>query len=141
MFNRPSSFPLPDNLKAVLTPHFSDHDLSRVVIHLSIPWYVRRFARITPGAYTSGNKIYFAPGHYDPNTVTGIASIAHELTHIQQYRKYGKLRFRLKYLVFFFKNKGKQMEDSEAYEGIPFEKEAFEKEQEVKKYLETEGMN
>ena len=141
MFNTSSSFPLPDNLKAVLTPHFSDHDLSRVVIHLSIPWYVRKFAKITPAAYTSGNKIYFAPNQYDPSTVDGIASIAHEITHVEQYRKYGKLRFRVKYLAFFLKNKRKQMEDSEAYEGIAFEKEAFEKAEEVKKYLKTEGIN
>ena len=141
MFNRASSFPLPDNLKEVFTPYFSDHDLSRVTIHLSMPWYVRKFAKVTPGAYTSGNKIYFAPGHYDPNTVNGIASIAHELTHIQQYREYGKFRFRLKYLAFFFKNKSRQLEDAEAYKGIPFEKEAYDKQQEIKKYLETEVMN
>src|ERR1044071_981883 len=89
MFNRTNSSPLPSSLKTILTPCFPDHDLSLVMIHQSIPWYVRRFARVTPAAYTSGNNIHFAPGQYDPNSLNGIATIAHELAHAQQYKKYG----------------------------------------------------
>ncbi|HET8674526.1 MAG TPA: DUF4157 domain-containing protein [Blastocatellia bacterium] len=141
MFTSHRSFPLPDKLKTVLTPHFPDQDLSRIVIHLSIPWYVRKFARITPAAYTSGNNIHFAPGKYDPNSVNGIARIAHEITHTQQYSQYGRFRFRVKYLAFFFKNKSKRLSDDEAYESIPFEKEAYEKAANVKKYLQAEGLS
>ncbi len=141
MFNPPRSFPLPDNLKTVLTPHFPDQDLSQVVIHLSIPWYVRRFARITPAAYTSGNNIHFAPGKYDPDSVNGIARIAHEITHTLQYSQYGKFKFRVKYLALFFKGKREHLSDDEAYEAIAFEKEAYEKAANVKKYLQTEGMS
>ena len=141
MFNPPRSFPLPDKLKTVLTPHFPDQDLSKVVIHLSIPWYVRKFARITPAAYTSGNNIHFAPDKYDPDSVNGIARIAHEITHTRQYNQYGKLRFRVKYLAFFFKNKSEHQGDDEAYAEIPFEKEAYEKAADVKQYLQVKGMN
>ena len=141
MFASRRSFPLPDKLKTVLTPHFPDQDLSRIVIHLSIPWYVRKFARITPAAYTSGNNIHFAPGKYDPDSASGIARIAHEITHTEQYCRYGKLRFRVKYLRFFFKNKSKQLSDDEAYYTIPFEKEAYEKAANVKKYLQAEWLN
>ena len=139
MLNRPRSFPLPEDLKTVLTPHFPDQDLSRIVIHLSIPWYVRKFARITPAAYTSGNKIHFAPGKYDPNSVNGIARIAHEITHTRQYHQYGKVRFRVKYLAFFFKNKRRHLCDDEAYEAIPFEREAYEKAANVKRQLQAAG--
>ncbi|HEX5736323.1 MAG TPA: DUF4157 domain-containing protein [Blastocatellia bacterium] len=141
MFTSRKSFPLPDNLKAVLTPHFPDQDLSGIVIHLSIPWYVRKFAKITPAAYTSGNKIYFAPGQYDPNSVNGVGRIAHEIAHTLQYSQYGKVRFRVKYLRYFFKNKRKRLCDDEAYRAIPFEKEAYEKAANVKKYLQSEGMS
>ena len=141
MLTSPSSFPLPDNLKTVLTPHFPEQDLSQIVIHLSIPWYVRKFARITPAAYTSGNNIHFAPGKYDPDSVNGIARIAHEITHTQQYSQYGKIRFRVKYLAFFFKGKNEHLSDDEAYETIPFEKEAYEKAANVMKHLQAEGIN
>jgi hypothetical protein len=102
---------------------------------------VRRFARITPAAYTSGNNIHFAPGKYDPTSASGIARIAHEITHAQQYSRYGKLRFRVKYLAFFFKNKTRRLSDDEAYEAIPFEKEAYEKAADVKRYLQSEGLS
>jgi Domain of unknown function (DUF4157) len=141
MSKRTSSSPLPDSLRAILTPCFPHHDLSRVIIHQSIPWYVRSFARVTPAAYTSGNNIHFAPGQYDPNSLNGITTIAHELTHAQQYSKYGRLRFQLKYLAFYLTNKRRGMGDCEAYEGIPFEREAYEKEREVKEYLKAQGMS
>ncbi|HJQ70065.1 MAG TPA: DUF4157 domain-containing protein [Blastocatellia bacterium] len=141
MFTSPSSFPLPDNLKSVLTPHFPGHDLSQVVIHLSIPWYVRKFAKITPAAYTSGNNIHFAPGKYDPDSVNGIARIAHEITHAQQYNQYGKFRFRVKYLAHFFKGKKEHLSDDEAYYAIKFEKEAYEKAADVKRQLQGQGVS
>jgi hypothetical protein len=102
---------------------------------------VRKFARITPAAYTSGNNIHLAPGQYNPDSLDGIATIAHELTHTLQYKKYGGLRFRLKYLVFYFNNKRKKKGDLQAYEEIPFEKEAYEKEREVKQHLGAQGIN
>lgn len=139
MINRSRSFPLPDDLRAALAPHFPDHDLCRVLIHQSIPWHVRRFARVAPEAYTSGNHIYFAPGKYDPSSVEGIATIAHELTHSQQYKKYGRFRFRLRYLKYYFENKRKRMDDYNAYEQIPFEREAYDKEREIIEYLKARG--
>ena len=35
-------------------------------------------------AYTLGNHIYFAPGHYQPGTVAGDRLLAHELAHVVQ---------------------------------------------------------
>jgi hypothetical protein len=39
-------------------------------------------------AMTFGRDIYFAKGMYDPTTPSGIALIAHELTHVKQQEKY-----------------------------------------------------
>ena len=41
-------------------------------------------------AYTYGNDIYFAPGQYDPNSVEGLARIAHEVTHAWMWNQYEK---------------------------------------------------
>jgi len=37
-------------------------------------------------AYTSGNNIHFAPGHYDPASPGGQELIGHELAHVVQQR-------------------------------------------------------
>jgi hypothetical protein len=38
-------------------------------------------------AYTRGNDIHFAEGHYQPHTRDGLALVAHELTHVAQQRQ------------------------------------------------------
>ena len=122
---------LPESLRRILAPHFPALDLSEVRIHRHIPWYVKRFAVIAPAAYTRGRNIYFAPDCYDPRSVEGVALIAHELVHCQQYRKIGALRFPAAYLQHYFRNKKSGLSVSEAYEEIPFEREACDKEAEV----------
>jgi len=42
-------------------------------------------------------QIYFRAGKYDPYSVAGIALIAHELKHEQQWEKYGPLGFLRRY--------------------------------------------
>ena len=42
-------------------------------------------------AFTKGNDIYFARGHFQPDTRTGRALLAHELTHVVQQRN-GRFR-------------------------------------------------
>lgn len=38
-------------------------------------------------AYTIGRDIYFAPGHYDPDSAEGTHLLSHELAHVAQQRK------------------------------------------------------
>lgn len=134
---RSESFRLPPDLRELLAPHFPDFDLRRIVIHLYIPRRVKMFAVINPAAYTSGNHIYFAPDSYDPETIEGVALIAHEITHSAQYKTYGKVRFQLLYLMHYLANKKKGMNDADAYEAIPFEIEARAKEREVLDWLKA----
>jgi len=37
-------------------------------------------------AFTQGNNVHFAPGHYNPHTSSGQALLGHELTHVVQQR-------------------------------------------------------
>jgi hypothetical protein len=130
---------LPSDVQILLARHFPDFDLRRVRIHIGIPSHVRLFAAITAAAYTSGDDLYFAPGVYDTTTIEGLALIAHEIAHSVQYKRYGKIKFQLLYLMHYLANKKRGMSDAQAYEEIPFEKEARAKEFAVFRWLETEG--
>jgi hypothetical protein len=85
---------LPDHIKALLAPYFPELDLEGIRIREGIPWYVLMNAV----AYADRDRIYFAPGRYDPDSLGGIAIIAHELTHCAQYKNHGVWRFRLLYV-------------------------------------------
>lgn len=85
---------LPDYIKALLAPYFPELDLEDICICEGIPRYVPMNA----AAYANRNHIYFAHGRYDPDSLEGIALIAHELTHCAQYKYYGVWRFRVLYV-------------------------------------------
>lgn len=70
---------------------------------------------------TWGRDIYFAPGKYDPTTKEGLALIAHELVHVQQYGKHGKLGFAERYLGEYFLLRRRGYGHTAAVRGISFE--------------------
>lgn len=100
-----------------LAPYFPGLDLSKIRIFEGIPGYVVG----NPGAYTEGNNIYFAMGEYDPYSVGGLADIGHELTHSQQYRRLGTVRFQSRYLAEYFKLRDLGLGHNDAYLSISFE--------------------
>jgi hypothetical protein len=51
------------------------------------------------GAVTIGSRVFFRKGKYDPLSARGLALIAHESMHIQQYDELGWPRFFLNYFV------------------------------------------
>ena len=110
--------------KIRLLPHFPELDMDRIQVRDGIPWIVRRFAAVEPAAYTSGSRVYFAVGRYDPATGAGIALIAHELVHCRQFQRHGKWMFRLAYLLAYLRNRMAGLPPSAAYRAIPFEQEA-----------------
>jgi hypothetical protein len=77
---------------------FPEPDLQRVRIVRGGPvcWYVRYVAR--QGAMTIAPFVFYGRERYDPSTPRGLALLAHELLHVQQYRAYGHARFLLLYL-------------------------------------------
>lgn len=50
-------------------------------------------------AITFGEHIYFAPGEYYPQDAVGFALLAHEITHVLQYRKEGVADFACQYAI------------------------------------------
>ena len=92
--NKSKAEVLPDNIKQILAPYFPDFDLNEIRIFHGIPFYVTMDA----AAYTDGNKLFFKPGFYDPDSIGGIALIGHEITHSVQFQNYGKWKFRASYL-------------------------------------------
>jgi len=85
---------LPDRARNLLAPYFPELDLDRVRIKDGLPWYVP----MRVAAYTDRYSIYFARGAYNPDSLKGLALIAHELAHCAQYKRHGTWRFRVMYL-------------------------------------------
>jgi hypothetical protein len=108
---------LPGRAKKLLAPYFPELDLDRVRIKDGLPWYVVMRA----DAYTDRYLIYFARGKYDPDSLNGLALIAHELAHCAQYKKHGAWRFRLMYFWSWLVNLSRRASLSRAYLGNRFE--------------------
>jgi len=51
----------------------------------------------------------------------------HEMVHVEQYAKYGVVRFLIIYIYEYLVGRLKGLDDKQAYRNIGFEKEAFEK--------------
>ena len=114
---------LPAEVVEVLRPHFpDDFDFAVVRIRSGIPrWVVGR-----PSAVTFRNTIYFAPGRYTPATSEGLALLAHELAHVQQFRRLGMWRFAARYLAAYIARRLAGRGRHAAYFDIPLERAARE---------------
>lgn len=118
---------MPDYIKALLAPYFPELELEDVCIREGIPRYVPMNA----AAYTNRNHIYFAPGRYDPDSLEGIAMIAHELAHCAQYKNYGVWRFRVLYIGSWLIELWRHRSLNQAYSQNRFEVAAREVEERV----------
>lgn len=98
---------------------FDDELLLSAGLSLAPPW-VRLLMRLSGrqmAALTLGDTIYVrAPGYLSPYVPDGIALLAHELCHVKQFRRLGRLRFLLRYLREWL---------SHGYNGISLEVEAY----------------
>ena len=83
--NRGGGQPLPSTVLAKMEAAFST-DFSAVRIHEG-----PQAARIGALAFTIGTDIYFAPGRYRPESISGQQLLGHELTHVLQQRQ-GRVR-------------------------------------------------
>ena len=103
-------------------------DRARAVILPFCPRYIARRRR----AITLGHLIIFTkPQYYDPCSLQGLAVLAHELKHVEQYRREGFLRFLWQYLSHWLKV-GYDLERH------PYEREATELEARVQTQLQKE---
>lgn len=74
--------PLDEATRAAMELSFG-HDFSRVRVHSDERAGDSALA-LDADAYTVGDHVTFAPGRFKPDTATGRALIAHELTHVVQ---------------------------------------------------------
>ena len=108
---------LPPEAVLVLQPFFSSYDVRRVRVREGIPHYVIG----EPLGYAARDTVYLQGGAYQPATIAGLALLAHEIAHCQQYDHYGVWRFRALYLQAYFKNRRRGMKHAAAYWNVPFE--------------------
>ena len=87
----------PDTVE-VLQPWFPGMAISevRLVSNGPVCWFVRRV--LGQGAMTIAPFIFFGRARFDSTNLASVALVAHELAHIEQYRRYGHTRFLLRYL-------------------------------------------
>jgi Domain of unknown function (DUF4157) len=115
-----------------LRPWFPDLDFSKVHIVTSGPaaWFVRTV--LGSGATTIAPFIFFGKDKYDPSSPRSLALVAHELCHIQQYRKMGHVGFLVTYMRDRFKA-GKYSAE------LPLERPAYDLQSQVLATLEQSG--
>lgn len=82
-----SGQPLPAATRAFMEPRFG-HDLADVRVHTDDTAAASADA-LGARAYTVGNDVTFARGHYDTHSSAGNTLLAHELTHVIQQRNGG----------------------------------------------------
>ncbi|MEO6323978.1 MAG: DUF4157 domain-containing protein [Thermoanaerobaculia bacterium] len=124
---------LPDEVCERLGPHFPELDLRRVLLCQRLPWHVRSFAVISPAAYTSGFRIYLAPGVLDVFDDEALSLLAHELAHVRQFQQ--TRFFRSRYAAEYFRLRARGAGKAEAYARISFEVEARRIEETVRREL------
>jgi hypothetical protein len=79
--------PLPSTARATLEPLFG-RGLGGVRVHTGTP--AGELSRaIQARAFTHGRDIFFAPGRYEPTSRSGLALLAHEVTHVVQGQRAG----------------------------------------------------
>ncbi len=90
------------------------------------------FAGTGISAITLGHKINFRKlDRYDPHSPRGLALLAHELKHVEQFERYGRVGFYVKYLWDYLRyGYGK--------ERLAIEEEAYRFQAQVKEHLARE---
>ena len=98
-----------------------------------LAWLIssRFFAHQPIAAITLGHKISFRMlDNYDPHTAWGLALLAHEIKHVEQYEKDGWFRFYVKYIWAYVLHGYGPL--------VPFEAEAVEFQRQVEEHLTAE---
>jgi hypothetical protein len=115
-----------------LSPFVPREALLRTRVLTAAPW--RWFPlTIRMGAVTFGDHVMFRSGRYDPATPPGLSLIAHEVMHVAQYRRYGRVGMMARYLRGQFKCRFR-------HDDHPMERECIVVQRRVRGALERERM-
>ena len=131
------SFQLPPDAQELLQPHFTTLDLALIRFRQPVPALIRRLSPFDPAAIAFPAIVYVATGVFNPSSPAGLALIAHELEHVAQWRRHGRLPFLVLYLTAYIRGRCRRLPPWEAYRAIGFEVEARAKEDLVWKALST----
>jgi RHS repeat-associated protein len=112
---------LSDCAKKVLQPYFPGLNLDTVVVSPGMPGFTQFTPGFNPDAITLNGTIFYDQGTFSADAA-GLASVGHELTHVQQQRSSGFLPFMKDYLHDYFKNLANGMGASEAYNNLASER-------------------
>ena len=93
------------SFRPILLRLFSQEELDRCEVHfaglpirvISLPW-MRKWA----SAITFGRHVYFRPDYWEAHDFPHrVGLLAHELTHVRQYRRYGLVPFLALYSLVY----------------------------------------
>jgi hypothetical protein len=126
--------------KSRLKPYFPDVDFDKVRVHFGFPKKARFTGTVfdyvgvetlrDARAIVIGNDIYFrSKDFYNPDSISGIAEIGHEVTHVAQ-----KLS-PTQYIGGYLKLRQEGLNDHDAYRFNPPESEAFKKQELIERDL------
>lgn len=120
-----------DEIKDLLKPFFIDLDLDEIVLIDGVSTLQGLILKLfDASAITFGKRIYLSKS-LNQNDPSAILLIAHELAHVEQYKKNGMILFLLRYIGEFIRNLIIYKSFIIAYQRISFEEEAYNKEDEI----------
>lgn len=102
-----------------------DLDISNVTLH-EMPWWMTRVLGSGVGAITLSDNIFVAPDVYEA-VVGGERPrlLLHELVHVSQWRREGKLGFLTRYTTDYLRNRLIGLNHTIAYRAIGHEAAAY----------------
>jgi len=102
-----------------------DLELSGVSVSM-MPFWMSRLLRHGVAAITLGDRIYVAPDRYE-RAISGELPLLllHELVHVGQWRREGRVAFLVQYFGDYFRNRLIGLEHDAAYRAIGFESAAY----------------
>ena len=114
-----------------LQPWFPDFDMQRVTLVDAWPFNALVKNLLRQGAMTVAPFVFYGKASFTPGDARSLALLAHELKHIQQYRRMGYLGFLRRYFL------DKARNGFEYSKTLPLEKEAYDLQAEVRRALEN----
>jgi hypothetical protein len=114
---------------ASLASWFPGLDLAgvRIVTTGPVCWFVRNVLR--QGAMTFAPYVFFGREPWDASSVRSVALLAHEVKHVEQYRRYGHVGFLARYFRDLAANRFRYSTS------LPLEAEAYSLQAEVRAAL------
>ncbi|MGA7613913.1 MAG: DUF4157 domain-containing protein [Thermoanaerobaculia bacterium] len=94
------------------------------IVHPGYPWWLSPLLRRGVLAITLGRRIYLSGEAVSLLRAGSTEILRHELVHVEQARRLGLIRFLVRYLFEYVRNRLRRLPPAAAYAAISFEVEA-----------------